>query len=117
MKTKNHNSQYYVYINNKIRSNYIFNSKINGIEESDLILLIGTNPRYEATILNARIRKSFLKNKTSIYSIGDVGDLTYPYTVLENNTKIIKDIISNNHEVSNKIINAKKIGYPKLDIK
>ena len=49
---------------NKI--NYIFNSSINGIEESDFILLIGTNPRYEATILNARIRKAYLNNNTKI---------------------------------------------------
>ena len=96
------------YVNSRERKNYIFNSKIEGIEESDLIILIGTNPRFEATILNSRIRKSFLKNKTPIYSTGDVGDLTYPYTVIENNTKTIKDIISNNHEVSNKIIKAKK---------
>ena len=41
--------------------NYIFNSTINGIEDSDFILLIGTNPRLEATILNARIRKSLCK--------------------------------------------------------
>ena len=111
----------HVYVNNNIRSNYIFNSKLNGIEESDLIILVGTNPRYEATILNARIRKSFLKNKTEIYSLGDVGDLTYPYKVLSNSSKIIKDICENNHEVSNKIINAKKpmviIGQSALKLK
>ena len=111
----------HIYVNNNIRSNYIFNSKINGIEESDLIILVGTNPRYEATILNARIRKSFLKNKTEIYSVGDVGDLTYPYKVLSSSTKIIKDICDNNHEISNKIINAKKpmviIGQSALKLK
>ena len=48
------------YLNPNKRENYLFNSSINGIEESDLIFLIGTNPRYEATILNARIRKSYL---------------------------------------------------------
>ena len=66
------------YVNNDDRQNYIFNSTISGIEESDLIILVGTNPRYEATILNARIRKSFVKNKTEVYSFGDIGDLTYP---------------------------------------
>ena len=40
-----------------VRENYLFNSTINGIEESDLILLIGANPRFEATMVNARIRK------------------------------------------------------------
>ncbi len=50
------------YINTNSRENYIFNSTINGIENSDLVILIGTNPRYEATILNSRIRKCYLKN-------------------------------------------------------
>ena len=122
VKSKNLESRSdHVYVNNNIRSNYIFNSKINGIEESDLIILVGTNPRYEATILNARIRKSFLKNKTEIYSIGDVGDLTYPYKVVFNSSKSIKDICDNKHEVSNKIINAKKpmiiIGQSALKLK
>ena len=43
-----------IYINPNERMNYIFNSSIKGIEESDLILLVGTNPRLEATILNTR---------------------------------------------------------------
>ena len=49
--------------------NYIFNSSIQGIEDSDLILLIGTNPRLEATMLNARIRKTFIKNNIKYYCI------------------------------------------------
>ena len=80
------------YVNTNNKENYIFNSTINGIEDSDLIILIGSNPRYEATILNSRIRKSYLKNSFEVYSIGDVGDLTYPYKTLPNETKIIKDI-------------------------
>ena len=63
------------FININERENYLFNSTINGIEESDLILLIGTNPRFEAIILNARIRKSFVNNLTKIISLNDVGDL------------------------------------------
>ena len=74
--------------------NYIFNSSIAGLEESDLILLVGTNPRLEATILNARIRKSYNRNKLKIYSIGNPGDLTYPYDIIGNNTSAIKEILS-----------------------
>tara|TARA_Y100000590_G_scaffold140121_1_gene160674 strand:- start:26743 stop:28782 length:2040 start_codon:yes stop_codon:yes gene_type:complete len=96
------------YINPKERMNYIFNSTINGIEESDFILLVGTNPRLEATILNARIRKAYVKNKLKIYSLGDAGDLTYPYKNIGSNTSIIRDIVSGAHEISNKIKNAKK---------
>ena len=109
------------YVNSSERKNYIFNSNIEGLEESDLIILVGTNPRFEATILNSRIRRAYLKNKTNIYSIGNVGDLTYPYIILDNNTKVIKDIVNNKHEVSTKIINAKKpiivIGQSVLKIK
>ena len=97
-----------VYVNNSNRSNYIFNSQINGIEESDLILLIGANPRLEATILNARIRKSFIKNKTKIFSVGDLMDQTYPIVRLGNNTSIIKDICEEKHEISKIISNSKK---------
>ena len=109
------------YVNTDTRSNYIFNSKINGIEESDLILLVGTNPRLEATILNSRIRKNYLKNKTEIFSIGSIGDQTYPYKILENSTQTIKDICENNHEVSKKISEATKpliiIGQSALKMK
>jgi NADH-quinone oxidoreductase subunit G len=90
------------------RENYLFNSTINGIEESDLIFLIGTNPRYEATILNARIRKAYLNNNTKIISLNDLGDLTYPYESLDAKTKTLKDIFDGNHEISKKIISADK---------
>ena len=97
-----------IYINPSERMNYIFNSTINGIEESDLILLVGTNPRLEATILNARIRKAYVKNKTKIYSIGDADDLTYPYEVIGSNTSVIKDIVQESHKISKQIKNSKK---------
>ena len=96
------------YLNPDERMNYLFNSTINGIEEADLILLIGTNPRQEATILNARIRKSYVKNKIKIYSIGDPGELTYPYEIIGHDTSVIKDIIEDSHNISLKIKNSKK---------
>ena len=97
-----------IYINPRERMNYIFNSFINGIEDSDLILLVGTNPRLEATILNARIRKAYIKNRIKIYSIGDPGDLTYPYQNIGSSTSIIKEIVSGLHEISGKIKRSKK---------
>ena len=96
------------FIDNSNRENYLFNSSINGIEESDLILLIGTNPRFEATMLNARIRKAYLNNNPKIISLNDVGDLTYPYQCLDGKTQTIKDIIENKNEISNYIKNSKK---------
>jgi NADH-quinone oxidoreductase subunit G len=97
-----------IYINPQERMNYIFNSSIKGIEDSDFILLVGTNPRLEATILNARIRKAYIKSKLRIYSIGDIGDLTYPYKNIGSNTSIIKEIVTGSHEISHKIKKSKK---------
>jgi NADH-quinone oxidoreductase subunit G len=94
------------YLNLSERENYLFNSSINGIEDSDLIFLIGTNPRYEATILNARIRKSYLNNETKIISLNELGDLTYPYESLDGQTQTLKEIFDGNHEISNLILSA-----------
>ena len=111
----------YTYVNLENRSNYLFNCQINGVEEADFILLAGTNPRLEATMLNARIRKNFLANNTSIYSIGDIGDQTYPYEILPAETKTIKEICENKSEISKKIILSKKpiivIGNSILNLK
>ena len=95
------------YFNTNERENYLFNSRISGIEKSDLIILIGSNPRFEATIVNARIRKAFVKNKTHILSLTDVGDLTYPYEIIGGNNETIKKISENNHILSEKIIKSK----------
>jgi len=97
-----------MFIDSSKRENYLFNSTINGIEESDFILLIGTNPRFEATMLNARIRKAYLKNKVKIVSLNDVGDLTYPYQTLDGKTQTIKDIFENKNKFTKDIINAQK---------
>jgi NADH-quinone oxidoreductase subunit G len=109
------------YINSAEKINYIFNSTIQGIEESDLILLIGTNPRHEATILNARIRKTFAQKKVPIYSIGNPGDLTYDYKIIGSKTDDIKKIINKEHDFSKKLLSAKKpiiiIGESALELK
>lgn len=82
------------------RSSYIFNSSIAGIEQADLILLVGTNPRHEATILNARIRKTYLNGKLRVYAIGEKTDLTYKTQWLGNNPEVLKEIASGSHQLS-----------------
>jgi len=64
------------------RAGYLFNSGIAGIEEADAIMLIGCNPRLEAPVLNARIRKRALKGGCLIGVIGEKADLTYSYNYL-----------------------------------
>ncbi|WP_068316292.1 NADH-quinone oxidoreductase subunit NuoG [Polycladidibacter hongkongensis] len=64
------------------RGSYLFNSSIEGIEEADAILLVGTNPRLEAPVLNARIRKIWRQGGLKVASIGTPEDLTYDYDYL-----------------------------------
>ena len=96
------------YINYSENQNFRFNSNISGIEESDFILMVGCNPRFEATILNSRIRKTYLKSKIPIYSTNDIGDQTYPYKVLDNSTSLIKNIVEGKIDITNKIIKSSK---------
>ena len=98
----------HTYLNSELRENYLFNSSINGIEDSDFIFIIGSNPRFEATMLNARIRKAYLKNKLKIVSLNNVGDLTYPYETLNGKAEDIKNIVEGKHSLSKDIINSKK---------
>ncbi|PWB81962.1 MAG: NADH-quinone oxidoreductase subunit G, partial [Methylocystaceae bacterium] len=64
------------------RSSYLFNATIAGIEEADSLLIIGSNPRKEAPVLNARIRKRWLKGGFPISVVGERADLTYGYDYL-----------------------------------
>ena len=96
------------YINSNDKINYIFNSSIKGIEESDLILLIGCNPRLEATMVNARIRKTFSQKKIPVYSIGNPGDLTYDYKIVGDNTEDLKNILNKSNSFSAQLLQSKK---------
>ena len=96
------------YFNSSEKSNYIFNTSIKRIEEADLILLVGTNPRHEATMLNARIRKAFVQKRIPIFSVGDPGDLTYDYNIIGNSTNDIKKIFNKEGEFSKKLLLSKK---------
>ena len=96
------------YINPDEKMNYIFNSSIENIENSDLILLVGTNPRHEATMLNARIRKANSQNKTPVFSIGNPGDLSYEYEIVGENTQEIKNLINKDSKFSKKFLGTKK---------
>ncbi|MBI1300481.1 MAG: NADH-quinone oxidoreductase subunit G [Alphaproteobacteria bacterium] len=75
------------------RSFYLFNSTIAGIDEADAIMLLGTNPRHEATMVNARIRKNWLEKKIPISLIGQPVDLTYPYVHLGTGSKDLEDLV------------------------
>lgn len=77
-----------------VRSNYAFNSKIWGIESADCILLIGTNPRHEAAVLNARIRKQWLRSDLEIGVVGETWDSTFEFDHLGADIEALKKALS-----------------------
>jgi NADH dehydrogenase (ubiquinone) Fe-S protein 1 len=77
-----------------VRSNYAFNSKITGVEEADVILLVGTNPRLEASVLNARIRKQWLRSDLEVGLIGEDFKSTFDYENLGSNAGDLKKALS-----------------------
>jgi NADH-quinone oxidoreductase subunit G len=76
------------------RASYLFNSTIQGIEDADAIMLIGTNPRKEAPVLNARIRKRWSQGDVTIGLIGENAELTYPVTYLGAGPDSLKELVS-----------------------
>ncbi len=88
-------------IDHNDRASYIFNTTIQGIEYADALLLVGTNPRWEAPLINSRIRKSYLKRHLQqIANVGLPNDLTYPVTELGNNPTVLNKILAGEHEFS-----------------
>jgi NADH dehydrogenase (ubiquinone) Fe-S protein 1 len=90
------------------RSNYTLNSRITGPEESDTLLLIGTNPRHEGTILNLRIRKSYLHNNLNVGLIGPSVSLTYDYDHIGADAKALDALLSGSHSFGKKLAKAAK---------
>ncbi|HTN63495.1 MAG TPA: molybdopterin-dependent oxidoreductase, partial [Devosia sp.] len=90
------------------RASYIFNPTIAGIEQADAILLIGTNPRHEAAVLNARIRKVWRATGLPIGVIGEAADLTYSYSHLGAGTDTLADLVAGKGEFAETWAKAKK---------
>ncbi len=90
------------------RSSYLFNPGIAAIEEADAILLVGTNPRREAPIVNARIRKRWRMGGLKIGVIGEVVDLTYTYDYLGAGPETLSDVVAGKHSFAEVLKGAKK---------
>jgi len=80
------------------RAGYLFNTTIAGIDKADACLLIGSNPRLEAPIINARLRKRWLQGGFKAASIGPKLDLTFPVTALGAGPEALADLVSGKHE-------------------
>ena len=86
--------------------NFKFNTTISKIDEADFILLVGANPRLEATIISSRIRKA-VKSGCKVFSIGDPGDQHYKFKVIGNNISILDDLVFGNISESKLLKEAK----------
>jgi NADH-quinone oxidoreductase subunit G len=80
------------------RASYLFNATIAGIEKADALLIVGSNPRREAAVLNGRIRKRWRAGAIPIGMIGERADLTYPYEYLGAGPQTLADVASGTHE-------------------
>lgn len=89
-----------------VRSNYLFNSKIYGIEEADAMLLVATNPRHEASILNARIRKQYLRSDLEIGLVGETFESTFDFEHLGADVAALKSALSG--EFGKKLASAQR---------
>jgi NADH-quinone oxidoreductase subunit G len=89
------------------RSNYLFNSTINNIENADVVLLVGCNPRHEATMVNARLRKAVKQNNCTIGLIGEQVNLAYPYQFLSDDPSVLSEITKGSHPFSKVLKSAK----------
>ncbi|WCR54346.1 MAG: NADH-quinone oxidoreductase chain 3 [Wolbachia endosymbiont of Ctenocephalides orientis wCori] len=89
------------------RASYVFNTTIEGIENSDLCLLINTNPRIEAPIINARLRKRYLQGNFQVASIGPGIEYLYQVEKLGDNPNILNEIAEGNHKFCELLSTAK----------
>ena len=90
------------------RQTYLFNSTIAGVEAADAILLVGANPRWDAPVLNARIRKAWLVSGLKIANIGPAVDLTYPAQQLGTDMAVLKQIADGSHDFAKVLTAAKR---------
>eukprot|EP00172_Hildenbrandia_rubra_P002953 Plantae.Rhodophyta-Hildenbrandia_rubra.ctg4223.p1 GENE.Plantae.Rhodophyta-Hildenbrandia_rubra.ctg4223~~Plantae.Rhodophyta-Hildenbrandia_rubra.ctg4223.p1 ORF type:complete len:574 (+),score=111.13 Plantae.Rhodophyta-Hildenbrandia_rubra.ctg4223:81-1724(+) len=90
------------------RYGYMMNTPIARLEESDFVLLIGADPRKEAPLLNARIRKAVMYQGARVVSVGCATDLTYQHEHLGNSMKTVKDIAEGNHSICEAMKQAEK---------
>ena len=89
------------------RASYIFNPTIAGIEQADALLVVGSNPRREAAVLNARIRKRWRSGQLKIGVIGDKADLTYTYDHIGAGTDSLSDLAAGKHSFADVLKGAK----------
>ena len=89
------------------RAEYLFNSTIAGLEDADAILLVGTNPRHEAPLINTRIRKAWIEGNLEIGMIGEAADLTYSYEHVGNSAADVAGFAASTSKFAKRFKKAK----------
>ena len=92
----------------KNRASYLFNTTIAGVDDADAILIIGSNPRIEAPVMNARIRRNYLNSRVPIAQIGPASDLTYPAEHLGEDMSVLESLAAGKHAFAKLMKKAKK---------
>ena len=95
-------------LDTRVRSSYLFNTTIAGIEQADAMVLVGCNPRLEAPVLNARIRKRWVAGGFTVGVIGVEADLTYPTTLVGTSAKDLELIAAGKGDFAKILKNAKR---------
>jgi NADH-quinone oxidoreductase subunit G len=90
------------------RATYLFNATIAGIDKADALLIVGANPRREAAVLNARIRKRWRAGKFPIGVIGERADLTYEYSYLGAGPETLAELASGSHAFAETLRKAER---------
>lgn len=90
-----------------LRHNYLLNSGIASVEDADLVILVGTNPRFEAPLFNTRLRKSMINNELRIAVLGTQVDLTYEYDYLGDSANVLEELLQGTHAYNKLIAKAK----------
>jgi NADH-quinone oxidoreductase subunit G len=93
---------------NEPRCSYLFNTTIAGIEHADFCLLIGSNPRIEGSLVNARLRKRHRQGGFTVARVGEPADLTYPVIELGAGGQTLSEIAAGSHEIAEALKQAKR---------
>jgi NADH dehydrogenase (ubiquinone) Fe-S protein 1 len=95
------------YFNADFRNQYLMNSRVTGIDSTDMLILVGCNPKLENPVLNARIKYQVDKRNLQVFVIGSAPHTTFNYTHIGNSTETLKQLVDGSHPLSQSLRDAK----------
>jgi NADH dehydrogenase (ubiquinone) Fe-S protein 1 len=91
-----------------VRAHYTFNSSIAALDDADLVLLVGTNPRMEAPIIASRLRKNDFTRDLPVYAVGPEADFAMRCKFIGDDMSIVSQIANKSHKFAARLAQAKK---------